>query len=228
MKRMPQLLAPLLLLCLSGCTRHYGCGCGEPPQEATISGRVTDEAGNPLAGVTVFVSSPSDTPWTQSQTMTDSQGRYQYPVFLDGTEPYRIYNQPWDGTHAYETVFKSGLTLKDGKTYPGLDFSSKLTTPGVIDGTLTSAVQPNQTYIILLRQQLTDAGKAISLPIRSVSINEWSTSNDFHFEGLPPGDYKIEITLYDFSKNPILLQTSSNENPVTLAAGDSLKLTLAY
>lgn len=113
---------------------------------AAVSGKVTDSAGHPLGGVSIFVQQPPDNPSWFGQADTQSDGTYRVvgipagsttlcfdPAFTNGTSPTGYLSECYDNVPNGGTPTTFPLTAGENKT--GMD--ADLATAGAISGKVT-------------------------------------------------------------------------------------------
>jgi len=216
------LLLPFSAL-LAAASLNLSCACGgcgpEPPHLcATLKGQFTDESGTPLSGVAVN---------GDAQNVTDSEGRYHVTVYASLGYSYRIFAQPWDGTHCYTTAFSPSILPWANAVNPDINLQFKATTPGIIDGTITPTAASNQSYTATLEQKLVDGTTEFYVYNRTVDCTLREGASYFRFDGLPAGEYRVSLASY-YDANWNTRKASATVNPATLTTGGTTTLDLRF
>jgi protocatechuate 3,4-dioxygenase beta subunit len=155
----------------------------------SISGRVTDAAGNPLAGIAVNLAGLP----TGGASTTDANGRYTYPAVPPGT--YQIWFGDAEGRWIlewYDNVHyliddarPTSLVLGDGTRLSRVD--ARLSRPGRISGrVLDYRGQPADAWALA-----TLAGSPAGTA--GVSAGEVQDDGSYVLGGLAPGRYRIRF-----------------------------------
>jgi TonB-dependent starch-binding outer membrane protein SusC len=146
-------------------------------QNATVKGRVVDENGNPVSGVSVFVKG------TKTGTVTDAEGNYSLTV-KDGTSPVLAFSSK--GFSAQELTARSGqpLTVRLEKESANLDDVVVIGYSSVKRKDLTGSV--SSVGAKQLRDiPLTNAAEALTGRLAGVQVTTT--------EGAPGADVQIRV-----------------------------------
>ena len=183
------------------------------PRMSVISGRVTDEIGEPLAGVTVF---PMQAKYFRGRkrmvpvggmVRTDDTGEYRliglnpgdYYVMgttrdtwtVEGNEKERVGFGPtyFNGTLSVANAQAVKVTL--GREMPGVDFSMVPGRVATISGTaMSSSGAPLAGESISLSQEFAGPNMSSSFGFTGGKVNGDGT---FTIKDIAPGDYKLTI-----------------------------------
>jgi hypothetical protein len=202
----------------------------------SISGRIVDETGEPMAGAQVSVSRPVVRDWRSTlqgegpAVTTDGAGRYR--VF--GLRPGRYFisvtplsallrSQPHPG---YAPVFYPGtdvataeglVSVATSEDVAGIDFAIGPTRGGSISGhVLATGHTLSSTVIVTLRRQGKPGEFLSAAPSNRSSIQ---TTDGFTFNAVPPGAYVIEA-IASSSDGATALRA---ETPVEITGGAALR-----
>jgi hypothetical protein len=151
-------------------------------KDEAITGRVLNESGQPLAGVTVSLSSLGGR-WGQ-RTTTDNEGHFKVPG-LDGGI-YRIFlNAPGYVTQLPDT---SAPTFR-----PGDNAELTLIKGGVIAGNVTNIAGEPVVNIVVHAFQIRDGdGNRVARP--SIAQPKFTDDRGYYrIYGLPPGTYLVAV-----------------------------------
>ncbi len=160
----------------------------------TISGRVVNESGQPLAGAALFVRAVNSA-FAARATATDAEGNFR----LNGLEPglYTISA----GAPAYTTSFDPTTP----PTYYRIGDSVKLelVRGGVLTGAVTNALGEPVT-LVSVRAMMVRNAKGETLKIPSFGFREDLTDDRgvYRIYGLPPGTYIVAAGGFRFSFGP--------------------------
>ncbi|GAA2658384.1 conserved repeat domain-containing protein [Actinosynnema pretiosum] len=217
-------------IALGGGQNATGYLFGESAQ-AGISGRVVDQAGNGIAGVTITLTGP-----TTATVVTDASGGYAFTDLPPGT--YTVTEtQPANYGDGPDTVGTAGGDASVNDVFSGIVINSGTVAAGYVfaevQGSISGAV-----YYDANGNGVRDAGE-VGIPNATVTLTDAAgdvdllvtTANDgsYSFAGLPPGTYTIVETTptgYDDGQETIgsaggtLVPPDSIAN-VQLAAGQS-------
>ena len=204
-------LALLTLWLLAPATAHAQDAPDAPDAPnivGSISGRVVDEAGEPLAGISVSGQAQDPTKSIgQKYTETDADGRYRFDNLVTGLYrlEFRDYNdryafQYFGNTQSYEEAELVPIT---GNNVTGIDVT--LTRPGQIRGTvvLTGSLAtlepdalPNLSLTYAFYAERSGEPAQIYTGQRFVDFNFISDENryDYRLDGLAPGIYRLCVT----------------------------------
>lgn len=172
----------------------------------SISGTVTDTAGNPLAYVCVEVSGSS------AKVLTDANGHYFVPELQGGshtvyfrTDCVRSYylSQYYDG--AYSQADATPVSVTFGQDTSGID--AQLVLGGRIAGNVTQPAGGTRTLCI----QATDGSG------HSYFGSVWGGGTSYVIQQVPPGRYSVEFS--DCSSSPTY-QTQWYDRQAVAAAAD--------
>jgi hypothetical protein len=192
------------------------------PRMSVISGRVTDEIGEPLAGVTVF---PMQARYFRGrmrmvpmagQTRTDDTGEYRlislepgdYYVMgktrdtwtLESDDKQRIGFGPTYFSGTLVTANAQRVRLALGQELSGIDFSLVPGRVGSISGTATSASGlPLAGESIQISQEFTGPGFMSMFGFGGAKVG---ADGSFILKDVSPGDYKLSVRFPGDAERP--------------------------
>lgn len=219
-------LGIFLLLAQWGCGGG-SCGCTPEPPKGSISGRLTDAGGAPLAGAKVGVAAiptihqdgVNEPLIPAGDATTDSNGRYQAEVH-QGT--YYVYSQPQVGSMSYAVQASAPVKLTDvGIPIKGVDLQFSPAATGQIEGTITPTATGTRRYFAYLGQNLTLDGVACTLSLRGTEALMSSGSNQFHFALLPEGEYTLNFSWSETAGNSGTGASTIKPVVVSIKAGET-------
>ncbi|MFB9278048.1 carboxypeptidase regulatory-like domain-containing protein [Cohnella cellulosilytica] len=152
------------------------------PNPAAVSGRVVDPAGSPLAGASVRLIDPGETPRAVGQT--DAEGRFAVGGLPVGVL-IAVVSAP-----GYSTVTVS-LRLSPGLMVEGLLFTLQ-PNPGGITGTIRDADTGEAIAGAAVEARQSDASGV------AIAVVATSPSGNYMFEGLRPGTYAIVVSAAEY------------------------------
>lgn len=167
----------------------------------SITGRVTDRGGDPIAGIEVFADGWEDSLWDYGWTETDEDGWYEIEFLTAGT--YTVNAWANDGNWVGEP--QTGIVVDSGSQTSDVDF--ELFKSAKISGVYSGGVGNDWASLLVT---LVDAETCTD----EVSGSEADpSSGEFTISSVPPGTYKVA-----FSR--ILTLTTVAEQFYGGAAGD--------
>ena len=167
MKKLSFILRPLLLVVLIGWLGVIAQPA-EAQQTITLSGRVTDAAGNAVSGATVNLEDPG---WVGQET--DANGNYRLSV-SPGT--YRLRVRPRHGPLISQKIERLRLTTNTTRDFV-------LEEGGALSGQVTANGQPVPHPWLWV---VNDEGQ-------EVSFNAANASGHYSL-GVPAGTYQVNVT----------------------------------
>jgi hypothetical protein len=174
----------LLLLCIAAHAQVPATNTG------TITGRVVNESGQPLAGASLYVRMVNST-YTPRTTNTDGEGNFR----VNGLEPglYNIsaqapaYTIPFDPTTP-PTYYRIGDSVR-----------LELVRGGVLTGTVTNASGEPVILVNVKAMMVRDAkGEALKLPSFGFGEDMTDDRGVYRMYGLPPGTYIVAAAGFSF------------------------------
>ena len=223
MTRLLKLIATLILLSIPVCAQE------EPPTIGLISGKIVNEAGQPLAGAAVYVRplNPSNPART---TTSDAEGNFRVNNLDPGLYTI-IANAP-----AYT------LDSAAGPTYYRIGDSVRLQMirGGVITGTVTNALGDPVVGVRIRAARVRDAkGQAPKLPTFAFSNQPTDDRGIYRMYGVPPGTYVISAgggagqssVFNPFAADVPTYSPSSTRDTaaeITVRAGDEMTADIRY
>jgi hypothetical protein len=209
------------------------------PRMSVISGRITDELGEPIAGVTVTAQRSM---WFDNRrrlmpdgpiATTDEDGKYRIGGLAPGT--YVIHSRSMDKWSAqvagreqmmsYAPTFFPGLTdasqaskvtVGIGQETGNIDFALTPGRAAKISGTaLDSQGRPLRNVSLVLEVMGTSGGR-----VGSAGSGVVGADGRFEIVGVPPGDYKLQAAGGDeLVVQPIVMNGVDLENVALRASG---------
>ena len=177
MSKLHSVLRPLVLICLSG-----WLGAGAQPAEAqqtvTLSGRVTDSAGQAVSGATVNLEDPG---WVGQET--DANGAYRLAV-PPGT--YRLRVRPLRGPLISQKIERLTLSTDTTRNFvleTGVTLSGRVTGP--------RGQPPAWAYLAVHTGDYQEVGFSLSDAAGHYSL------------GVPVGTYQIDVYNENFSNKTL-------------------------
>ena len=172
----------LLLLCIAARAQE--------PTTGTISGRVVNESGQPLAGASLYVRTVNSG-YPPRTTTTDAEGNFR----VNGLEPHLYivsaqapaYTIPFDPTTP-PTYYRIGDSVR-----------LELVRGGVLTGTVTNA-SGEPVILVNVRAMMVRDAKGEALKIPSFGFREDMTDDRgvYRMYGLPPGSYIVAAGGFSF------------------------------
>jgi hypothetical protein len=196
MSKEPRMLKSLTLCCLLGAASFVGLAqtlpdapAKQPPATAkrkgTIRGRVVDESGEPVANVSLRLSSRGFEQWgSQLETKTDDNGAFQFTDLPD--QSYRL--SCWgDG------VYVEPLELAGRRRYfIGEQINLALIKGGVISGRVTGAFGQPLVGVLVRAAHVRDTlgePQVDAMPAGKPTDDR----GQYRIYGLPPGGYHVFV-----------------------------------
>lgn len=220
----------LLLLCVAVHAQVPASAAkSETPATGSISGRVVNESGQPIAGAVLFVRTVNSG-FAGRATATDAEGNFR----INGLEPslYTISaNAP-----AYTTA--SDLLTPPTFYRIGDSVRLELVRGGVITGTVTNALG-EPLILVSVRAMMVRNAKGEALKIPSFGFREDLTDDRgvYRIYGLPPGSYIVGAAGFNFSAfSPYDLDvptyapsaTRDNAAEITVRSGEESTADIRY
>lgn len=163
----------------------------QPEALGSLSGRVTDDQGNPLEGITVSLELyPSDSIQTLRRTTSDATGNYSFPSLYPGSYAIRFVDPT--GILA-ESYYKKGATYEEativmvsGNAVENIDMQMAM------GGAITVTLENTDAFTISLFSGMLYRKSPLGrwANYRSIEI-ESSKGNTLALTGLPFGVYRI-------------------------------------
>jgi len=180
----------------------------------TISGRVIDENGLPVAGASVFVLGEDEENDSSGHALTDTNGCF----IITGlkADAYTVYTYT-NGQYKnqYKEVGTHTVTLTNGANIIGMSF--KIETGAIVTGRITNEIgQPI-------------AGASVSIcDAEDHFVSAITDENGFYTaSGLSPGDVKITISAQGYATRQQIVQTIPENGTLTFDYTSEIAATLS-
>lgn len=163
----------------------------------SISGKLTDGAGAPLAGADVTAQALSDSglPSVVGHALTGADGGYLL-AFLPAGGPYYVVSQPLVGGQSYAAKASPGFTISESSPTATWNASFTAAATGAVSGTVAP---PLTGDLVDLLQGLAPGGSGSatfvlrgSVPLLATSGG--STTESYGFSLVPTGSYTVRAT----------------------------------